>query len=302
MSRDRHIGSFLEMMAAERGAAVNTLAAYRRDLEDFAAHARNRGRAASTASTEDLRAYLAGLDASGLSARTQARRLSALRQFHRFLLDEGIRGDDPTAILDYPKLGRPLPKVLTEGEVKRLIDAASARGGFEGTRLVALLELIYGTGLRVSELVGLPLSALKRDAPVLLVRGKGDKERLVPLTKAAIGAVATYRAERDRQAKLKASPWLFPSRGDSGHLTRQRFAQSLKELAAEVGIDPRRLSPHVLRHAFATHLIDHGADLRSVQQMLGHADIATTQIYTHVAQDRLGRLVSERHPLSRRRR
>lgn len=302
MSRDRHIGSFLEMMAAERGAAVNTLAAYRRDLEDFAAHARNRGRAVSSASTEDLRAYLAGLDASGLSARTQARRLSALRQFHRFLLDEGIRGDDPTAILDSPKLGRPLPKVLTEGEVKRLIDAASARGGFEGTRLVALLELIYGTGLRVSELVGLPLSALKRDAPVLLVRGKGDKERLVPLTKAAIDAVATYRAERDGQAKLKASPWLFPSRGDSGHLTRQRFAQSLKELAVEVGIDPRRLSPHVLRHAFATHLIDHGADLRSVQQMLGHADIATTQIYTHVAQDRLGRLVSERHPLSRRRR
>jgi integrase/recombinase XerD len=302
VSRDRHIGSFLEMMAAERGAAANTLAAYGRDLEDFAVHAGRRGRSPATASTDDLRAYLAALDASGMSARTQARRLSALRQFHRFLLDEGIRTDDPTAILDSPKLGRPLPKVLSEEEVGSLIGAAADRGGLEGARLVALLELIYGTGLRVSELVGLPVSALRRDAPVLLVRGKGDKERLVPLTKAAIEAVATYRAERDRLPAAKTSPWLFPSRGRSGHLTRHRFAQSLKELAVAAGIDPKRLSPHVLRHAFATHLIDHGADLRSVQQMLGHADIATTQIYTHVAQDRLGRLVSERHPLSRRRR
>lgn len=290
------------MMAAERGAAVNTLAAYRRDLEDFAGHAGRRGRSAASASVEDLRAYLAKLDASGMSARTQARRLSALRQFHRFLLDEGIRTDDPTGTLDSPKLGRSLPKVLSEGEVGRLIGAAAGRGGLEGTRLVALLELIYGTGLRVSELVGLPVSALRRDAPVLLVRGKGDKERLVPLTKTAIEAVAAYRAERDRLPAAKGSPWLFPSRGRSGHLTRHRFAQSLKELAVAAGIDPKRLSPHVLRHAFATHLIDRGADLRSVQQMLGHADIATTQIYTHVAQDRLGRLVSERHPLSRRRR
>jgi integrase/recombinase XerD len=302
VSRDRHIESFLEMMAAERGAAANTLAAYRRDLEDFAAHAGKRGHGAAAASSDDLRAYLAALDASGMSARTQARRLSALRQFHRFLLDEGVRGDDPTAILDAPKLGRPLPKVLSEKEVGRLIDAASKRGGLEGTRLIVLLELIYGTGLRVSELVGLPVSALRRDAPVLLVRGKGDKERLVPLTKAAVEAVAAYRSERDRLPASKGSPWLFPSRGRSGHLTRQRFAQSLKEIAVATGIDPRRLSPHVLRHAFATHLIDRGADLRSVQQMLGHADIATTQIYTHVAQDRLGRLVSERHPLSRRRR
>ena len=302
MSRDRHIGSFLEMMAAERGAAANTRAAYRRDLEDFAAHAGRRGRASALAMPEDLRSYLAGLDAAGMSARTQARRLSALRQFHRFLVDEGIRADDPTASLDSPKLGRPLPKVMAEDEVRRLIDAAAARGGIEGLRLVALLELIYGTGLRVSELVGLPLSALRRDAPVLLVRGKGDKERLVPLTTSAIKAVAAYRVERDRLPAAKDSPWLFPSRGASGHLTRHRFAQSLKELAAEVGIDPQRLSPHVLRHAFATHLIDHGADLRSVQEMLGHADIATTQIYTHVAQDRLGKLVAERHPLSRRRR
>ena len=302
MSRDRHIGSFLEMMAAERGAAANTLSAYRRDLEDFAVHAGRRGSAPATASPADLRAYLAGLEASGLSARTQARRLSALRQFHRFLVDEGIRPDDPTASLDSPKLGRPLPKVMAEDEVRRLIEAASARAGIEGLRLVALLELIYGTGLRVSELVGLPLSALRRDAPVLLVRGKGDKERLVPLTTSAIRAVAAYRVERDRLPAAKASPWLFPSRGRSGHLTRHRFAQSLKELAVEIGIDPQRLSPHVLRHAFATHLIDHGADLRSVQEMLGHADIATTQIYTHVAQDRLGRLVAERHPLARRRR
>ncbi|MSP48310.1 MAG: site-specific tyrosine recombinase XerD [Alphaproteobacteria bacterium] len=290
------------MMAAERGAAVNTLAAYRRDLEDFAVHAGRRGKSAATASTDDLRAYLAGLDAAGMSARTQARRLSALRQFHRFLLEEGIRTDDPTGVLDSPKLGRSLPKVLSEDEIRRLIEAAERRGGAEGARLVALLELIYGTGLRVSELVGLPLSALGRDAPVLLVRGKGDKERLVPLTDAAVKAVAAYRAERDRAPAAKTSPWLFPSRASAGHLTRHRFAQSLKELAAAAGIDPKRLSPHVLRHAFATHLIDHGADLRSVQEMLGHADIATTQIYTHVAQDRLGRLVSERHPLSRRRR
>ena len=290
------------MMAAERGAAVNTLAAYRRDLEDFAAHVGRSGCGTSAATPEDLRRYLAGLDASGMSPRTQARRLSALRQFHRFLLEEGIRADDPTAILDSPKLGRPLPKVLSEDEVKRLIEAAAGRGGFEGTRLVALLELIYGTGLRVSELVELPVSALRRDAPVLLVRGKGDKERLVPLTQAAVTAVTAYRVERDRLPKLKASPWLFPSRGSSGHLTRHRFAQTLKELAAETGLDPKRLSPHVLRHAFATHLIDHGADLRAVQERWWHADIATTQIYTHVAQDRLGRLVSERHPLSRRRR
>lgn len=290
------------MMAAERGAAANTLAAYRRDLDDFGAHVGRRGRDAAAATADDLRTYLAALDASGMSARTAARRLSALRQFHRFLLDEGVRSDDPTATLDSPKLGRPLPKVVAEDEVKRLIDAAAARGGFEGLRLVALLELIYGTGLRVSELVGLPLSALHRDAPVLLVRGKGDKERLVPLTAAAVAAVSAFRVERDRRMAGRSSPWLFPSSGRSGHLTRHRFAQSLKDLAVEAGLDPRRLSPHVLRHAFATHLIDHGADLRSVQQMLGHADIATTQIYTHVAQDRLGKLVAERHPLSRRRR
>jgi integrase/recombinase XerD len=302
VSRDRHIESFLEMMAAERGAAANTLAAYRRDLDDFAAHVGRRRRGPAAASSDDLRSYLAALDAAGMSARTAARRLSALRQFHRFLVDEGIRADDPSTGLDSPKLGRPLPKVLTEDEVTRLLAAAATREGAEGLRLVALLELLYGTGLRVSELVGLPVSALRRDAPVLLVRGKGDKERLVPITAAAARAVAAYRIERDRRLAGKASPWLFPSRGRSGHLTRHRFAQALKTLAVEAGIDPARLSPHVLRHAFATHLIDHGADLRSVQQMLGHSDIATTQIYTHVAQDRLGKLVAERHPLAKRRR
>jgi integrase/recombinase XerD len=298
----RHIEAFLEMMAAERGAAANTLAAYRRDLGDFAAHLERRSRDAAAADADDLRAYLAALDAAGMSARTAARRLSALRQFHRFLLDEGVRSDDPTVHLDSPKLGRPLPKALGEEDVQRLISVAEARGGIEGLRLVALLELLYGTGLRVSELVGLPLSALRRDAPVLLVRGKGDKERLVPITASAAKAVAAWRQERDRRPAGKASPFLFPSRGSSGHLTRHAFAQALKGLALEAGIDPARLSPHVLRHAFATHLIDHGADLRSVQQMLGHADIATTQIYTHVAQDRLGRLVAERHPLAKRRR
>jgi integrase/recombinase XerD len=291
------------MMAAERGAAANTLAAYGRDLEDFAVHAGRRGRSPATASTDDLRAYLAALDASGMSARTQARRLSALRQFHRFLLDEGIRTDDPTAILDSPKLGRPLPKVLSEEEVGSLIGAAADRGGLEGARLVALLELIYGTGLRVSELVGLPVSALRRDAPVLLVRGKGDKERLVPLSDPARSAIVSWLHVRAAQLDDdEKSRFLFPSRGRTGHLTRQRFAQLLKEAALAAGIDPARVSPHVLRHAFASHLLEGGADLRSVQLMLGHADIATTQIYTHVLDEKLRALVQDKHPLARRRR
>jgi integrase/recombinase XerD len=300
--RGRHVESFLEMMAAERGAAKNTLAAYGRDLEDFASELGRRGRAVGAATADDLRAYLARMDAAGMSARTAARRLSTLRQFHRFLVDEGLRADDPTSALDSPKLGRPLPKVVAEDDVTRLIQAATDRGGADGLRLIAMLELLYGTGLRVSELVGLPLSALQRDAPVLLVRGKGDKERLVPLTARAVQAVEAWKTVRTAALKGRTSPWLFPSRGASGHLTRHRFAQTLKELAVAAGLDPARLSPHVLRHAFATHLINHGADLRAVQEMLGHADIATTQIYTHVAQDRLGRLVAERHPLGRKRR
>jgi len=295
----RHVEAFLEMLAAERGAAALTLAAYRADLADFA-----RARASdaiATAATEDLRQYLSQLAKAQLAPRTAARRLSALRQFYRFLVLEGVRKDDPTAALDAPRLGRPLPKLVSEAEVKQLLEAARAKPGPEGLRLVCLLELLYGSGLRVSELVGLPLAAARRDQRFLLVRGKGDKERLVPLGAPARAALAAYLAVRGHFLGAGESPrWLFPSRGAEGHLTRRWCGALLKELAIAAGIDPARLSPHVLRHAFATHLLDHGADLRSVQAMLGHADITTTQIYTHVLGDRLQRLVAEHHPLARK--
>jgi len=295
----RHVEAFLEMLAAERGAAALTLAAYRADLADFA-----RARASdaiATAATEDLRQYLSRLAKAQLAPRTAARRLSALRQFYRFLVLEGVRKDDPTAALDAPRLGRPLPKLVSEAEVKQLLEAARAKPGPEGLRLVCLLELLYGSGLRVSELVGLPLAAARRDQRFLLVRGKGDKERLVPLGAPARAALAAYLAVRSHFLGAgESTRWLFPSRGAEGHLTRRWCGALLKELAIAAGIDPARLSPHVLRHAFATHLLDHGADLRSVQAMLGHADITTTQIYTHVLGDRLQRLVAEHHPLARK--
>ncbi|MBI1779336.1 MAG: site-specific tyrosine recombinase XerD [Proteobacteria bacterium] len=303
MAPSRHVEAFLEMIAAERGGSANTLAAYRRDLEDYAGFLAGRRRPVESGTADDLRAYLVGLAAAGLQPRTAARRLSALRQFHRFLFAEAVRGDDPTGAIDGPRLGRPLPKVLEEAEVGRLIAAAAGMAGPEGLRLVAMLELLYGTGLRVSELVGLKLAALKRDTATLLVEGKGEKERLVPLTQPSVAAVRAFLEVRDRfLPKGQTSPWLFPSRGEAGHLTRQRFAQLLKQLSAEAGIARERISPHVLRHAFATHLVDHGADLRSVQQMLGHADIATTQIYTHVAQERLAKVVGQHHPLAQKRR
>ena len=295
------------MMAAERGAADNTLAAYRRDLADAAAFLKRKGGGLADAGTDHLRAYLKHLAGQGMTARTQARRLSALRQFYRFRLGEGRRTDDPTAALDAPKLGRPLPKPLGERQVTALIDAAQAIGGPEGLRVTAALELLYATGMRVSELVALKLAAVAGDRPAILVRGKGNKERLVPLGEPARKALLAYRVVRDgflargKGGKPKASPFLFPSRGAQGHLTRHRLGQLLKELALKAGIDPAKVSPHVLRHAFATHLLDHGADLRSVQKMLGHADIATTQIYTHVVQERLVRTVRDHHPLARRR-
>ncbi|MFQ5775986.1 MAG: site-specific tyrosine recombinase XerD [Kiloniellaceae bacterium] len=295
----RHVESFLEMLMAERGAAPNTIAAYCRDLDHFAAFLARRRRTPERARVEDVRAYLARLSGAGLAPRTVARRLSALRQFHRFLFGEGVRGDDPTAIIDSPRLGRPLPKILSEGEVDRLLAAARAREGVEGLRLLALVELLYATGLRVSELISLPLSAVARDPRVLVVGGKGGKERMVPLSQPAREAVARYGAAR-RSAGGPETEWLFPSRGGSGHLSRQRVAQLLKGLAVEAGLDPAKVSPHVLRHAFATHLLDHGADLRSVQKMLGHADISTTQIYTHVLSERLKSLVHDLHPLARR--
>lgn len=292
--------TFLEMMAAERGAARNTLEAYGRDLGDAEAWLASRGRELADAGTADLRAYLAAAEAAGVAPRTAARRLSALRQFFRFLYAEGRRGDDPTATLDAPQRGRPLPKILSESEVDALLDAARDRPGPEGLRLVCLLELLYATGLRVSELVGLPYATVARDPRVLIVRGKGGKERMVPLTAAAMAAIAAYKAVRGVfLAAGETSPHLFPSRGESGHLTRRRFGQLLDETAIEAGLDPAKVSPHVLRHAFATHLLDHGADLRSVQQMLGHADISTTQIYTHVLAERLRALVEAHHPLAR---
>ena len=294
----RHVEAFLEMLAAERGAARLTLAAYCGDLADLAGFLAARGAALATAQADDLRGYLAVLAEAGLAPRTAARRLSALRQFYRFLLAEGVRGDDPTTHLDAPRLGRPLPKILGEAEMARLIAAAGRRGGPEGLRLACLVELLYATGLRISEAVALPMGH-RVEQPFLLVRGKGGRERLVPLGAAARAALAAYLEVRARFAGAgKAARFLFPSRGVEGHLTRRRCGQLLKELAVEAGIDPARVSPHVLRHAFASHLLDHGADLRSVQQMLGHADVTTTQIYTHVLGERLHSLVARHHPLA----
>ncbi len=304
----RAVESFLEMMAAERGAALNTIESYRRDLTQFAAFARARGRPPEDADTGLIRKYIRQQSEAGMAPATSARRLSALRQFFRFLQSEGGRQDDPTATIDSPRRRRSLPKYLSEDDVDELLAAAhgrAAEGGRQGIRLVALLEVLYATGLRVSELVGLRNSALSRDRRLLTFAGKGGRERMVPLTGPATKALAAYEAVRDsflpKGARARAVAWLFPSRSRAGHLTRARCAQLLKEVAAEAGIDPARVSPHVLRHSFASHLLAHGADLRSLQQMLGHADIATTQIYTHVLEERLKALVEDAHPLAARR-
>lgn len=289
------------MLVAERGAARLTREAYARDLAHAAAHLARHGLILEKAQVEDLRTYVAALGHAKMSPRTLARRLSALRQFYRFLVVDGIRRDDPTAGLDAPRLGRPLPKTLAQEDVALLIAAAERDKSAEGARLRCLLELLYATGLRISELVRLPLASAKSDARVLLVRGKGNKERIVPVGAPARAALGEYRGKRVAFLRDgEASPFLFPSRSKPGHLTRERVAQLLKELAVTAGLDPARLSPHVLRHAFASHLVDHGADLRSVQEMLGHADIATTQIYTHVETERLKRLVESHHPLAHR--
>jgi integrase/recombinase XerD len=296
----RHWEIFNEMLTAERNTSANTRDAYCQDLIHAEKFLAEQGDLAD-ASVDALRAYLESLSRQKLRPSTAARRLSALRQYFKFLVTEGLRADDPTAALDAPKRGRPLPKVLSETEVAAMIDAVAREDKAAALRLCALMELIYAGGLRVSELVGLPLAAARRDQPFLLVRGKGSKERLVPLNETARRAMTAYLAVRDTflPRSVKASPWLFPSSGESGHLTRQRLGQLLKDAAVKAGIDPDRVSPHVLRHAFATHLLDRGADLRALQKMLGHADIATTQIYTHVATGRLASLVSEAHPLAR---
>jgi integrase/recombinase XerD len=299
---DRHLESFIEMLRAERNAAQNTVDAYRRDLDDFAGFLARRSAELPTADAESIRAYLAKLHRAGMAPRTAARRLSAIRQFYRFLIGEGFRRDDPAAVIDSPRQGRSLPKLINETEVGQLLDAARALPDADGVRMTALLELLYATGLRVSELVALPVASVMRDQRILVVRGKGGKERMIPLHESARAAVNAWLAARsaDLRKKRTTSPWLFPSHAGSGHLTRQRLGQLLKDLAVAAGIDRRKVSPHVLRHAFATHLLDHGADLRSVQKMLGHADIATTQIYTHVADERLKTLVRDHHPLAKR--
>jgi integrase/recombinase XerD len=308
----RLIHLFLDMLAAEQGAGVNTLDAYRRDLTDFCEFLGAGGRSFASAETQALRDYLADLDARGFKSSSVARRLSAMRHLFRFLLNERIRSDDPAAILSGPKRGRGLPKVLSISDVDRLLVHAKAQAEvpeasgpqrLRAMRLYCLLEVLYATGLRVSELVALPLSASRRDASMMVVRGKGNKERLVPLNQASRQAMADYLAaiealKAERKKNAAVSKWLFPSFGESGHLTRQHFARDLKELAASAGLAPRLVSPHVLRHAFASHLLHNGADLRIVQTLLGHTDISTTQIYTHVVEERLKSLVRDLHPLA----
>jgi integrase/recombinase XerD len=299
----REAQSFIEMLSAERGASRNTEVAYSADLKNLEAFLARRKQRPVTATADALRAYLKSLDYLGMTPRTVARRLSVIRQLFRFLLAERMREDDPASTLDSPRLGRPLPKVLSRAEVDRLIEATRREDGADGGRMATLLEILYATGLRVSELVTLPLAAVERDPAMLVVRGKGDKERLVPLSDPARVAIASWLHVRSAMlGENDKSRFLFPSRGRTGHLTRQRFAQLLKEAAVAAGIDAGRVSPHVLRHAFASHLLEGGADLRSVQLMLGHADIATTQIYTHVLDERLRALVQDKHPLARRRR
>jgi integrase/recombinase XerD len=304
------IALFLDMLAAEQGSGANTIAAYQRDLDDLAAFIGGRKRRFTDATTDDLRAYLSDLDERGFKPSSAARRLSAIRHLFRFLLGEGLRRDDPAAILSGPKRTRPLPKVLSIADVDRMLAQAktaierSAEKPMEkvrATRLACLLEVLYATGLRVSELVALPASAARRDARMIVVRGKGNKERLVPLNDAAREAMTAHlQAMKDAQTKDKAAPskWLFPSSGESGHLTRQHFARELKELAIASGLPSRLVSPHVLRHAFASHLLHNGADLRILQTLLGHSDISTTQIYTHVVAERLKNLVRDLHPLA----
>jgi integrase/recombinase XerD len=305
---------FLDMVAAERGGAANTIAAYARDLDDLTGFLADRACAISSATTADLRTYLAALAGRGFAASSVARRLSAIRQLYRFLLAEGYRDDDPAAIIEGPQRGRPLPKVLSIAEVDRLIGAArrsveaqpaAGLGRLRALRLTCLLELLYATGLRISELIALPASAERRDAPMLMVRGKGGRERLVPLTGAARSATRDYREalagwgrDQGHGGEAAGTKWLFPSFGEDGHLTRQHAARELKTLAAAAGLRPEQVSPHVLRHAFASHLLHNGADLRIVQTLLGHADISTTQIYTHVLDERLKSLVRDLHPLS----
>lgn len=301
------IESFLEVLSAERGAAQNTLDAYRRDLEDLAGDLTSGSTRIEDATSADLESYLQSLAAQGFAASSQARRLSSIRQFYKFLYAEGMRSDDPSSKLDGPRKSRSLPKTLTEAEVDRLLEAARFNANIEGRsaaqtiiamRLYTMLELLYGTGMRVSELVTLPRQAARLRDPFLHIVGKGGRERLVPLNDAARRAMTTYLEACERFERYAGSAWLFPSGGKSGCFSRQAFARDLKAHAISVGISPEKVSPHVLRHAFASHILENGADLRVIQQLLGHADISTTQIYTHVLDERLQKLVETHHPLA----
>lgn len=311
MSRQDHarLEGFLEMMSAERGAAMNTLASYERDLTDLMAFLSSRQASLTEATTADLSAYLAHLSAQGFAASSQARRLSALRQFYKFLYSEGVRTDDPTGILDAPRKGRSLPKTMSVASVTALLAKAAEEASLEGPgqlgriRMHLLLELLYATGMRVSELVSLPAKVLRHEGRFLMIRGKGNKDRVVLLSRTAIEAMERYDEARKALAPKgksdEESPWLFPSASKEGHLPRQVFARDLKDIAIRAGLTPSAVSPHVLRHAFASHLLQNGADLRAVQELLGHSDISTTQIYTHVLEERLQELVQMHHPLAK---
>lgn len=306
-----HLEAFLEMMIAERGAANNTIESYHRDLEDVARFFQSRKTTLDNANSEDIRAYLKTMSDGGFAASSQSRHLSSMKQFYRFLHEEGLRDDDPTGIIDAPKGELKLPKNLSESEVNTLLKASedavklsqTKQDLVHSTRFRALLELLYATGMRVSELVALPASVIKRDEPFLIIKGKGNKERLVPISGAAKQALRAYvdavsAAQKD-QKKTIESPFLFPASSKTGYLARQVFARELKNIASQAGIDIVKVSPHVLRHAFASHLLANGADLRAVQELLGHSDISTTQIYTHVLDERLKKLVNEHHPLAK---
>ncbi len=307
--------SFLEMMSAERGAAANTLASYERDLTDLREFLGSRRQSLTEAATSDLSAYLTHLSAQGFAATSQARRLSSMRQFYRFLYSEGLRSDDPTGIIDAPKKGVALPKTMSVADVNRLLGLAAQEAATEGPgqlariRMHLLLELLYATGMRVSELVSLPVKVLRQEGRFLMIRGKGNKDRMVLLSRTAIEAMEKYEAARKalpsekgkatKKAEATDSPWLFPSNSKEGYLPRQVFARDLKDIAIRAGLHPSAVSPHVLRHAFASHLLQNGADLRAVQELLGHSDISTTQIYTHVLEERLQELVQTHHPLAK---
>lgn len=306
MSGARQASLFLDMLAAERGASKNTLDAYRRDLDDYLGFLAEAGAQPDSATSATVRGFMASLEERGLKATSAARRLSAVRQFHKFLYVEGYAPADPTAAVSAPKRGRALPKVLSVAEVDRLLQVATEGivhpqatplERLRAARMTCLLELLYATGLRVSELMALPKSAAKTRDRFLVVRGKGAKERLVPLTNTAKDAATTYLALLEEQKKA-AGPWLFPADSESGHLTRQAFARDLKAVAGAAGLRADKVSPHVLRHAFASHLLQNGADLRVVQELLGHSDISTTQIYTHVLDERLKSMVRDLHPLA----